>query len=77
MVTLLEYLMVGLLVSIGWHIGKVIGLAIEEIADVRLHRAKWYMNIIRPKQQNMKNKPESRPYGGTTIGFVAKDRELR
>ena len=38
----MNYLLIALLASIGWHIGKVVFEVLGEVIFMRLHKTKWY-----------------------------------
>ena len=38
----MEYVIMGLMLSIGWHIVKLVYEIIAELLFTRLHKAKWY-----------------------------------
>ena len=46
----MNYILAGILLSIGWHLVKLIYIAFEETLYVRLHKSKWYQ-IITGKQK--------------------------
>ena len=43
---MIEYILIGLAISIGWHFGKVIFGVLEEIIFERLHKSKWYKIVV-------------------------------
>jgi hypothetical protein len=48
----MEYLIIGLLLGIGWHVAKLLFSVIEELLFTRLHKAKWYQIVAgkRPRK---------------------------
>lgn len=68
---MLDYLLVGLVVSVGWHIGKVIGEVLMEITLNNLHKADWYgrLNKKIPVEPKKIKKHDHDPYKGTVMGF--------
>lgn len=38
----MTYIIIGLLLSIGWHLAKLVYEAVHELLFCRLHDAKWY-----------------------------------
>ena len=65
---MLEYVVISLLVSIGWHIGKIFGHALDEVVGARLHKANWYKKLLTPGPKPKQT--QSKPYKGTTMGFT-------
>ena len=76
MVKLLMLLSIGFVVSVGWHLGKIIGFVASDIVEARVKQSKWYAAAIRPKQIRKIDKKPNRPYCGTTIGFCARREDL-
>ena len=70
----MEYLVIGLLVSIGWHVGKLVYKLVEEIMFTRLHANDTYAVICKKMPPNPKpNVTKIKP--NQTIGFKV-NREL-
>ena len=74
-IKLLTLLIVGFIVSVGWHLGKIIGFVASDIVEARVKRSKWYMAAMKPKQVKMNKPMDNKPYCGTTMGFVARREE--
>ena len=71
----MQYLLIGLMSSVGWHIGKLVYKLIEEIIFNRLHSTEWYAVLCKKAGKKIiqdKNscKPNN-PYRQTTLGFRA------
>jgi hypothetical protein len=60
---------IGLLLSIGWCLGSLIGRALEEILFSRLHKSDWY-NKAAGKQTNNKNNTTDTNAIKAKIGFI-------
>ena len=54
----MKYLIIGLLISIGWHIGKLVMSIVWDIVDRRIHRSKLY-SILIGKHDKKKKSNES------------------
>lgn len=63
---MIEYILIGLAISIGWHFGRVIFGVLEEIIFERLHRSKWYKIVV--GRMSINNK-ESNKNCKMKIGF--------
>ena len=50
----MNYILIGLLLSIGWHIVKLFYLAFEEMLYIRLHDTKWYPILCGKKKKTVK-----------------------
>lgn len=66
----MKYVIIGLLVSLGWHFAKVIYEIAEELLFVRLHRAKWYQFIAGKKPKEIESKPGDIKEVKNQIGFM-------
>ena len=40
-----NYILIGVLFSLGWHMVKLVWCMVDEIAYKRLHKAKWYRTL--------------------------------
>lgn len=80
----MNYVLIGLAVSIGWHVGKLVYGVIEEVVMTNLHAADWYAVLCKkmPKPEKipaglnshmkeLKKAKEQEPYKGTSFGFRA------
>ena len=56
----MNYILMGILLSVGWHIVKLIYEVAEELLFERLHKAKWYMAAAGRKPKEVKE-PTDRP----------------
>lgn len=65
----MKYIVVGLLLSIGWHIVGLIFGVVEELLFSRLHSAKWYQIAAGKKVKKTKNKPGDIKEIKNQIGF--------
>lgn len=70
----MNYIFIGLAVSIGWHLVKLFYKFVEEVMFTRLHAAEWYAVLC--KRQSRKfappmndGMPKEIPYRKTSIGF--------
>lgn len=52
----MKYLLMGLLASIGWYLGKVFVAVIEEVMFSRLHDSKWYAILCKREKKDEKIK---------------------
>ena len=79
---MVTWLLIGLLVSIGWHIGKLIYKLAEEVIFTRLHSEDWYAVLCKkmpaperiPKKHKKPCIDDREPveaYKGTSMGFLA------
>lgn len=79
------WLLIGLLVSIGWHVGKLIYKLVEEIIFSRLHAQDWYAVLCKkmpaperiPRKKRGEDKNEVEAYKGTSMGFLAEPTVMR
>ena len=63
----MNYIIIGLLLSIGWHLVEIVYTAFEEALYVRLHKTKWYQIVIGKRSINeCKNNDNIR----NKIGFM-------
>lgn len=69
----MNYLVIGLLVSLGWYIGKLIvdGI-ITEILFTRLHQAEWYLTVVGKSKDTSNRKSKSTKM---KIGFYTESKE--
>jgi hypothetical protein len=51
----MKYILIGLLVSIGWHLAKFMYEIMCDMIVTRLHKAKWY-NVATGRIKNSSNK---------------------
>lgn len=42
----MKYIIIGLLLSIGWHVVKLVYGILEELIFCRLHDARWYLIMV-------------------------------
>lgn len=68
----MKYIVIGLLLSIGWHIAKVVYEMAVELLFSRLHDAKWY-RIIAGKESRTSNKSNDPKTVKNQIGFCYKE----
>lgn len=74
------WLLIGLLVSIGWHIGKLLFELAKEVIFTRLHAADWYAVLCKKKPKPIKphkniirdGTSRVEDYKGTSIGFITR-----
>lgn len=64
-VDIVNYFLIGLLISIGWGIGRTITCILDEVAFESLHRFKPYRWLI----DKTKSKNKNNSYHETKIGF--------
>ncbi len=71
----MEYIIIGILLSIGWHLAKVFFEVATDLLFARLHDAKWY-RILAGKERPKKidSKPGDIHAVKRTIGFDLKGR---
>jgi hypothetical protein len=69
----MNYIIVGFLVSIGWHIAKVIFEVAEELLFERLHDADWYLALAGKELKNINKLPGDAKKVKNQIGFYYKD----
>lgn len=70
----MNYLFIGLMVSVGWHVGKLVYSLSEEIIFSRLHATEWYAILCKKQEKSvlpMKSncKKMTLPYKETSMGF--------
>ena len=65
----MNYIIIGLLLSIGWHISKVVFRAVEELLFERLHRTDWYLTIAGAKPVEETDRPGDAKRVKNRIGF--------
>lgn len=66
---MMEYLVIGLVVSVGWHIGKILWRVVDEVVVVQMHKITWYKQLTNPNSVPKTKQINSRPYKGTAMGF--------
>jgi len=71
---MMNYVFIGIAVSIGWHMGKLLYKLVEEVMFTRLLATEWYAVLC--KKQSRKFVPPMNegmlkeiPYRKTSIGF--------
>jgi hypothetical protein len=70
----MKYVMIGLLLSIGWALGDIIVGFVYNFIKRKTHSFKTY--ILKKTNNNTKPKVGfNKPYSGTTIGFAANLRD--
>ena len=65
----MNYIIVGLLLSIGWHVAKVIFKMVEELLFARLHKADWYLVAAGEKHATIGEQPGDIKMVKNQIGF--------
>lgn len=65
----MNYILIGILVSIGWHVVKLVYEAVEELIFARLHKADWYLIAAGKKPKEIKDKPGEAKTVRNQIGF--------
>lgn len=72
----MNYILIGLAVSFGWHIVKLIYKLVEEILFTRLHATQWYAVLCKKQQtpivQLKSNLKKDGDYKETRMGFLQK-----
>lgn len=66
----MNYILIGILLSIGWHLVKLVYEAVEELLFERLHRAKWYLIAAGRKPKEIEPKPGDAKVVKNHIGFM-------
>ena len=69
----MEYVLIGMAVSVGWHIVKLLYHLIEEVVFNRLHATEWYAILCKKQSIPMVpvklNTKKSEDYKETKMGF--------
>ena len=65
----MEYILMGLCLSIGWHIIKLVYGIIAELLFTRLHNAEWYQIAAGNKPMVMEEQPGDIKAVKNQIGF--------
>lgn len=72
----MKYILIGMAISVGWHLVKLIYKFIEEVIFTRLHAEEWYAVLC--KKQPTKVLPlvketikKDKSYKDTSFGFRA------
>lgn len=66
----MRYILIGLLVSIGWHLVKLVYRMVTELLFNRLHRAKWYLIAAGEQPEKMGSRPGDIKEVKNQIGFM-------
>lgn len=63
-VVVMNYILTALLLSIGWHIGKLVYIMVIDIIHNRLYETKWYSaNVLGIKDDSKKQSSKKLPIG--------------
>lgn len=62
----MNYLLIGLLLSIGWGLGKTITNSLDEVIYKSLRRTRWFNKLT----SNSGTKSANKRYSDTKIGFL-------
>lgn len=65
----MNYILIGVLVAIGWHLVKLIYEVVVELLFSRLHRADWYLIAVGKKPKEIKERPGDAKTVKNKIGF--------
>ena len=65
----MKYILIGLLLSIGWHIATLIYDMAYELLFSRLHNTKWYLVAAGKKPKEVEDKPGDAKTVKNKIGF--------
>lgn len=65
----MNYIFVGLCLSIGWHVVKLVYEVAAELLFTRLHNATWYQIAAGKKPRDMKEHPGDIKAVKNQIGF--------
>ena len=65
----MEYIIAGLLLSVGWHVVKIVYEMVCDILFTRLHKAKWYLTAAGKTPKTMKEQPGDIKAVKNKIGF--------
>ena len=65
----MNYMMIALLISIGWHIGKLLYIMVGDIVRNRLYETAWYSSIMFGEKDDSKTRSSKK----IPIGFYSGD----
>lgn len=66
----MNYIVMGLLLSIGWHVAKLIYGVATELLFNRLHKAKWYLIAAGEIPKTIEDQPGDAKPVKNHIGFM-------
>ena len=72
----MKYILIGLAISLGWHLGKLLYKFLEEVIFTRLHAAEWYAVLCKKQTRKViplvkENIKKDKSYKDTNFGFRA------
>ena len=70
---LMEYLLIALVVSLAWHIVRVLSNIIEELLVRRMRTTKWFDRVVSGKPTVKRDQKKGGPYSQTKIGFTMRN----